>query len=1092
VPPMPPRHPFDVESEMQRHGDALRALAGALVRDPNAADDALQEVWLATMLRPPQHTQALGGWLATALHNVARMWRRGEQRRTRREAEVAARRAPWQDDAPATTAREALGRRLLDAVEALEPPFRDTIWQRFFAGMAPRDIAAAHGVPVATVKSRLQRGLGMLRARLGEREGTDWRGGLAAAFGLRETAAVAPGIGAMASGGVLMATWLKGTGAITAVAAVAFWCWPDGEPPAAAALARDAAPAVAPVAAQLAATAGTPSPAANGAGAPRTAVEAARIAPDPRFAIVRGRCVDEQGTPLADCEVELHGWEANRDRTAAWLADHLKIEWTDPPLQTTGADGTFGFAFAPLPPLQFAVWITRPRMIRMEGRWSTLAERQLVDVGDVTMQAGIVPHGRVVDTNGAPCEGVALDFNRAEAPGPRHGEPRVMEPRAFGSARSDATGAFTGRWAMPPGTYRLHVSSAHGWQLQGPPSIELVAGHTAPLEVVVTPAKGTIQGRVVDGHDRPVAGASIEAMVTGATRIVATRSSQDGSFVLASPRNDAPSTQLMATADGHESIWTERPIDWGSRDVVLRFTQATMPFTVRVTDEHGAPVEMFSVHATALGDTRRGKERTVRAHGPHGDGTATLADVGVGAHVLCVEFPAATGRTPLLRRVDLPALQRRVALRSSLAQRVVRVVYDDGAPVAGTRVQRCLLPGQALDEDTPLVARERWHDNYHGALVLDDVTTDGDGRCTITGTGGQAFGLRVLGPGHAPALVPTMTMETAEELVVTVARGGTLRGRIVPDMAAAELARLATSVHSVSRSEWHTHVLLKQGTRSFPVERARMVFPDEPAAMSARIAADGSFALAHVPAGEWNVEVHFHRALEGVRAVTTERAVGPRVQVTEGEVTTVEVDLSAIVPGRLLGTVLHNGTPVANAQLMMEGPTTGAIPHPRTDAHGRFEYSGPPCAIRVRVTDLDGKVLPVALHASNPATMLRQTTVEHTFVIASGTLEVLVLDPAGKPAPEVQLSIADPAATLPRASADGRIRCELTAGTFVLRTLPPSLQSADAQRRETLAAMRDRRPGDWRDTHWLEVGVVTVIAGQTTSTEVQLPPAFAK
>src|SRR4030095_5601749 len=99
--------------------------------------------------------------------------------------------------------------------------------QRFVEGRAPRDIAADSGVPLATVKSRVQRGLATLRERLGEREGTDWRAGLTAAFGFgREGTAAAAAI----AGGVLMATWTKGSLGIAAAAAAVIstmvW-WPD-------------------------------------------------------------------------------------------------------------------------------------------------------------------------------------------------------------------------------------------------------------------------------------------------------------------------------------------------------------------------------------------------------------------------------------------------------------------------------------------------------------------------------------------------------------------------------------------------------------------------------------------------------------------------------------------------------------------------------------------------------------------------------------------------------------------------------------------------------------------------------------------------
>ena len=86
-------------------------------------------------------------------------------------------------DHGAATARHELAKRLLAEVEALAEPYRTVIWQRFFVGLPPRAIAAAHGVPVETVKSQQKRGLGMLRERLGECGG-DWRAGLVGAFGL--------------------------------------------------------------------------------------------------------------------------------------------------------------------------------------------------------------------------------------------------------------------------------------------------------------------------------------------------------------------------------------------------------------------------------------------------------------------------------------------------------------------------------------------------------------------------------------------------------------------------------------------------------------------------------------------------------------------------------------------------------------------------------------------------------------------------------------------------------------------------------------------------------------------------------------------
>lgn len=228
---------FDVESSLRQHGASLRALAAALLRDGQAADDAVAEVWFAALRSPPGNGSAVGGWLATALQNVVRKLRRSDRRRAAREAEAARRRGEQVGDHAAAAAREELVQRMVGAVTSLEPPFRETIWQRYFEGKAPREIAAASGVPVATVKSRLQRGLEQLRARLGDGERADWRAGLLIAFGWQPGAGTAAAVG----GGTSVATLWPGVLAMTKVlkafalgltvaVGVGLWWWHQQSP----------------------------------------------------------------------------------------------------------------------------------------------------------------------------------------------------------------------------------------------------------------------------------------------------------------------------------------------------------------------------------------------------------------------------------------------------------------------------------------------------------------------------------------------------------------------------------------------------------------------------------------------------------------------------------------------------------------------------------------------------------------------------------------------------------------------------------------------------------------------------------------------
>jgi DNA-directed RNA polymerase specialized sigma24 family protein len=56
-------------------------------------------------------------------------------------------------------------------VLALDEPWRSAVLWRFFHDLQPRVIAARLGVPVATVRSRVQRGLELLRTELLPRAG---------------------------------------------------------------------------------------------------------------------------------------------------------------------------------------------------------------------------------------------------------------------------------------------------------------------------------------------------------------------------------------------------------------------------------------------------------------------------------------------------------------------------------------------------------------------------------------------------------------------------------------------------------------------------------------------------------------------------------------------------------------------------------------------------------------------------------------------------------------------------------------------------------------------------------------------------------
>jgi len=121
-----------------------------------------------------------GGWLATVVRNFARRRLRDEARRGRLDAALAAGAdaSPPADELPAEL---EVHRRLAEAVGSLREPLRQAVILRYWHDLPPRLISRRIGMPVATVKTHLQRGLAELRTTL-LREQPERRAWLAALY----------------------------------------------------------------------------------------------------------------------------------------------------------------------------------------------------------------------------------------------------------------------------------------------------------------------------------------------------------------------------------------------------------------------------------------------------------------------------------------------------------------------------------------------------------------------------------------------------------------------------------------------------------------------------------------------------------------------------------------------------------------------------------------------------------------------------------------------------------------------------------------------------------------------------------------------
>jgi RNA polymerase sigma-70 factor (ECF subfamily) len=134
----------------------IRNLARSLVGDGQAADDVVQETWIAVLKKPPSGDRPLRPWLARVVTNFARMQRRGEASRRRREASVA--RSEALPSSAELVERVEVHKLLAGLVVTLDEPLRETVLLRYFAGLSSVEISKRTGTPAGTVRWRLAAG----------------------------------------------------------------------------------------------------------------------------------------------------------------------------------------------------------------------------------------------------------------------------------------------------------------------------------------------------------------------------------------------------------------------------------------------------------------------------------------------------------------------------------------------------------------------------------------------------------------------------------------------------------------------------------------------------------------------------------------------------------------------------------------------------------------------------------------------------------------------------------------------------------------------------------------------------------------------
>ncbi|HEY7281642.1 MAG TPA: sigma-70 family RNA polymerase sigma factor [Actinomycetota bacterium] len=160
------------EELVRMHQQIAMRTAWLVTRNATEAEDAVQEGFVKAYRALDRFREgaAFRPWLLTIVANEARNRRRSVARADRLALRVAEVR-PSGDAAPSPEAAALLDEErtmLVEALNALREEDRLVVGYRFLLGLSEAETAAALGVPMGTVKSRLSRALVRLRSTLSE------------------------------------------------------------------------------------------------------------------------------------------------------------------------------------------------------------------------------------------------------------------------------------------------------------------------------------------------------------------------------------------------------------------------------------------------------------------------------------------------------------------------------------------------------------------------------------------------------------------------------------------------------------------------------------------------------------------------------------------------------------------------------------------------------------------------------------------------------------------------------------------------------------------------------------------------------------
>ncbi len=902
---------IDVEALLDE-GAWVRALAQRLV-GAGDADDVAQDTLIAALEHAPRDPLHRRSWLARVTTNFARLKHRGDAHRTQREMRASHPEA--QPSASETLERLEAQRALVDALRALDEPYRTTVMRRYFDNESAADIARTENVPAATVRWRLMRGVEELRAKLDQRYGDRASWSVAFIPLIRHHAALpaaAVGTSAATITGVLVMNALSRTALVAALVvsgSLGIWLAVRTESPLDL---PDIAHRSAPDELEKPETNSTPT---TELAAPKAPTEARAAVPATSMPVaaaqlarttghVDGRFVDASGRAIADVTL-----------VEPVFADHATVK--------SDEHGAFVLDI-PLAPAKGTM--------KFEARcagWATfygnIAPRpdETQRMGDIVLEPGGSIAGVVLGPDGAPAAGVQvmatdpqftdLDSERRQGPG----EVRVPNTTSAvdGSFRIDGVPARMMRaWAHVDGTR---------WAFSDPidvPAVGVRAGIVLNLEALS--ADDRIEGIVLDPAGKPLAGVYVNFACTSAGHSWSSsiQTHADGRFqilVMRKVKHD------LSVRDG-KGEWSAVALDGvepGTLDVVLKFHEPRRLDLV-VTDEKGAPLEEFRAKLTKPNGY---EEHWNSMQKQHRDGRFSIPIPDSAFVVVAWSHGHAEMKSIMYEPTAAPA---RVDMVLRTLPGVRGHVLADGKPVSGARLELHDVggawAGMRMEKDGWLT---RINPN-----VMEHETSDDAGAFDITVRKSGKYVVVCEAPGFARALSATIDVDPkvgVSGLEMNLGRGGAIEG----------------------------HVLVPNGRDPGGIIVGITRYDLAP--RTQRTGSDGAFRFEGLTPGDWSVRRVAAEIDPGIHGTNFSTAKG-EIQyptdctVDDGKATRFDLDLRHAFDVVLVGHVSVNGAPAAGWSVNLWPDATfahsGALPGGTVDESGTVRIVMPhPGKVRIQL-----------------------------------------------------------------------------------------------------------------------------------------------